>query len=386
LAALIPGPLLRVATATTLVVAAFSMLNPVLAVRLQASGHSATAIGVFVMLPFLAVALMVPLMPRLFAVLGIARAYRAGLLLEALATLGYAVAQDYLLWCAMAVAGGIGAAALWNGTEALIAHNAPPALRGRFMGLYQTGMGLAITVGPFVPGVLPLSPDGLTLLAAATLLVALAVTMAPGVGALQASREGARHVGLIAAVRRVPGLAWVALAGGVFEAGLGSISTAYGAERGLSLAAATTIAGVLGFGSTVLQYPCGWLADHLSPRRLFTIAGVVLGVSSAAFALAVHWLPAVWIAAFGWGAVGGALYTLTMIRVSHDFADSSPVSGTAAMITGYTLGGAIGPSVSGAVLDTAGAAGQAAWLVLLSASVVLVARRLSGSPAASASA
>lgn len=386
MAAVVPGPLLRVAAATTLVVFAFSMLNPVLAVRLQAAGHSASAIGVFVMLPFAAVATMVPLMPRIFAALGIARAYRAGLLLEAAATLGYVVAQDYLLWCAMALAGGVGAAALWNGTEALIAHNAPPAQRGRFMGLYQTALGLAITAGPFAPGVLPLAPDGLTLLAAGTLMVALAVTFSPGVGALQAGRTGARPMGLLAAIRRVPGLAWVALAGGVFEAGLGSISTAYGAERGLSLAAATTIAGVLGFGSTVLQYPCGWLADHLPPRRLFSIAGAVLAVSSALFALAPQWLPAVWIAAFGWGAVGGALYTLTMIRVSHDFADSSPVAGTAAMITGYTLGGAVGPSISGAVLDTAGAAGQAAWLVLLSVSVVAVARRLSGSPAASASA
>jgi MFS family permease len=375
-----------VAAATTLVVAAFSMLNPVLAVRLQAAGHSATAIGVFVMLPFAAIAVMVPLMPRVFAALGMARAYRAGLVLEAVATLGYVAGQDYFLWCAMAVAGGIGAAALWNGTEALIAHNAPPALRGRFMGLYQTGLGVAITIGPFAPGVLPLSPDGLTLLAAAVLLAALAVTFSPGVGALRAAHAGARHVGIVAAVRRVPGLAWVALAGGVFEAGLGSISTAYGAERGLSLAAATTIAGVLGIGSTLLQYPCGWLADHLSPRRLFTIAGATLGVSSAVFALAPQWLPAVWIAAFGWGAVGGALYTLTMIRVSHDFADSSPVSGTAAMITGYTLGGAIGPSVSGAVLDLAGAAGQAVWLLVLSTSVVLVARKLSGSPGASASA
>ena len=80
MAAVVPGPLLRVAAATTLVVFAFSMLNPVLAVRLQASGHSATAIGVFVMLPFLAVAAMVPLMPRVFAALGMARAYRAGLL------------------------------------------------------------------------------------------------------------------------------------------------------------------------------------------------------------------------------------------------------------------------------------------------------------------
>jgi fucose permease len=75
-----------------------------------------------------------------------------------------------------------------------------------------------------------------------------------------------------------------------------------------------------------------------------------------------------------------------MIRVAHDFADSSPVAGTAAMITGYTLGGAIGPSISGAVLDATGAVGQAVWLTLMAATVIAVARRFSASPAVSASA
>ncbi|HZE90560.1 MAG TPA: hypothetical protein VE029_02445, partial [Rhizobacter sp.] len=83
--------LLRVAIAATLVVLSFSMLTPVLAVRLQKAGESTSAIGAFAMLTFLSVALMVPLMPRVFARLGVARAYRLGLMLEAAATLGYAL-------------------------------------------------------------------------------------------------------------------------------------------------------------------------------------------------------------------------------------------------------------------------------------------------------
>jgi fucose permease len=75
-----------------------------------------------------------------------------------------------------------------------------------------------------------------------------------------------------------------------------------------------------------------------------------------------------------------------MIRVAHEFADASPVAGTAAMITGYTAGGALAPWASGAVLDTAGAAGQAAWLALLATSVVAVALRVTRWRAASASA
>ncbi len=370
--------LLRVACATTLMVLSFSMLQPVLAVRLQTAGVSATAIGVLAMLPFLTVALMVPLMPAIFDRMGVAAAYRCGMGLEALATLGYAFTDRYALWCALAVLGGTGAAAVWNGTEALIAHNAPPERRGRFTGLYQSALGASLAVGPFLPGLLPLSPRALTLFAAALMLAGLCLTVSRAVSVLQAGHEDAIPAGLWATICSVPGLVAIAFVGGVFEAGLGSITTAYGSQTGLSLAAAASLAGALGVGSFVLQYPCGWLSDHVSPRRVFGLAGALLFAASAAFLVATEWPPVLWICAFVWGAVGGALYTLTMIRVAHQFAASSAVAGTAAMITGYTVGGAVGPSFSGVVLDFFGASGQAAWLSALSIAVLLLSRRFSG--------
>ncbi|MEI7463944.1 MAG: MFS transporter [Burkholderiales bacterium] len=369
--------LLRVACATSLMVMSFSMLQPVLAVRLQTAGISASAIGVLAMLPFLTVALMVPLMPPVFARLGVATAYRIGMSLEALATLGYGFTSDYTLWCALAVLGGIGAAAVWNGTEALIAHNAPPDRRGRFTGLYQTALGASMAIGPFLPGLLRWSPHALTLLAAAMMLVSLGITLGRGVSALQASNEDALPAGLWATICSVPGLVTIAFAGGVFEAGLGSITTAYGSQSGLSLAAAASLAGALGVGSFALQYPCGWLSDHVSPRTVFGLAGALLLSVSAAFAIATVWPPVLWICAFIWGAVGGALYTLTMIRVAHQFASSSAIAGTAAMITGYTVGAAIGPSFSGVMIDQFGAYGQATWLSVLSAVVLVLSRRFS---------
>jgi MFS family permease len=374
--------LLRVAAATTLVVLSFSMLTPVLAVRLQTEGVSTTAIGAFAMLTFLSVALMVPLMPRVFARIGVARAYRLGLMLEMLATFGYALTDHYGLWCVLSALSGLGAAAAWNGTEALIAHNAPADRRGRFTGLYQTALGAALALGPFLPGLLPLSPRALSVLAAAMLLLAFAVTLTPGVSRLQASRPGSAGMGLMTALRRVPGLAWIALAGGVFEAGLGAVTAAYGSKAGLSLASAASIAGVLGVGSFLLQYPSGWLADHQPPRRVFATAGLLLIIGSLAFTVAAQWAPMLWLSAFVWGAVGGALYTLTMIRVAHDFADSSAVAGVAAMIVSYTLGASIGPAVGGWVLDVFGVVGQAAWLSVLAASVLVVALRMPGSRSA----
>lgn len=382
LVALAASPLARLGLATVVVVGAFGMLNPVLAVRLQQSGHSAAAIGVFAMLPFAGVALMVPLMPALFARLGLVRAYRLGLALEALATLGYAVTEHYGLWCVLAGIGGLGAAAVWNGTEALIAFNAPPGLRGRVTGLYQTALGGALAAGPFVPGLLPWSADGLTLLAVGLLVTGLVLTAGPAVASLRASHGHAASTSLLTAMRQVPALMVLAVAGGVFEAGLGSITTALGASTGLSLAAAASIAGAVGIGSLLLQLPSGWLADRLAPRPLFRAAGALLLIGSLLFLMAPRWPAVLWVSAALWGAVGGAMYTLLMIRVAHDFAGTSTVTATAAMITGYTVGGALGPLVSGLVIDAAGMVGQALWLSVLAAVALAAAGRLSPSPPA----
>jgi predicted MFS family arabinose efflux permease len=81
-----------------------------------------------------------------------------------------------------------------------------------------------------------------------------------------------------------------------------------------------------------------------------------------------------------WGAVGGALYTLSMIRVAHDFADTSALAGTSAMIAGYTAGGALGPLVSGWMLDHFGVGGQGWWLGALALSLLLMQGRRPSSP------
>jgi MFS family permease len=355
---------------TTLVVLSYSLLNPVLAVRLQTSGASSTAIGLIAMLPFVSIVLLVPAVPRLFARIGVGQAYRLGLTLELIASLGYLVTDDYRIWCVLGLMSGIGAAAAWNATEALIAHNVPATHRGRLTGLYQTALGCAMALGPLMPAAFNLTPMTAMALSALGLAGGVALTASPDINRLSATHDDHVPMGLLAAWRFRPALGWAAVVGGVFEVGLGSITTAYGSQIGLNLAKATSIAGAMGIGSFLLQYPVGWLADHWPPRRLFVAGGLMLLISGAAFMQASHWPWLIWICAATWGAVGGAMYTLSMIRVAHDFADSSALAGTSAMIASYTLGGAIGPIVSGWMLDHTGIQGQGLWLAALSISLI----------------
>ena len=369
------------AAATTLVVTSFSMFGPVLAVLLHQRGMGTAAVGAFAMIPFACIALLIPVMPRIFARFGIGRVYLAGMALESVCTIGYFAFMDspnaFAWWCASAVAGGIGAAAVWNATEALLAEHAPSDQRGRVMGLYQTALGAALAAGPFVPALLGWEPK--TTLAAAVVVQFAALAIALRLKLTQAEhilapQEGQKLIGSTwQAVRFVPALVLIAFAGGVFEAGLSSISAANGASLGLSLAQASSIVGALGVGSFVFQYPAGLAADRFAPQRVFGVAGALLLAASLAFAASAHFTWLLYATAVVWGGVGGALYTLTMIRVAHHFdarmGYQAVASGTAAMITGYTLGGALGPLISGSALQWLGAWGLSGWLSLLSVSV-----------------
>lgn len=363
----------RLGAATTLIVTAFSMIGPVLAVLLQRAGHGTAFIGAFSMLQFLMVGLLIPVMPRLLARWGTLRTYRTGAVLQVAGVLGYALSDSLLLWALSSVVSGTGAAALWNTTEALLAEEAPPAMRGRVMGLYQTALGGALAVGPFLPGLLRLEAG--TALWLAVAMVAACLLLAVTAPAHEPRNPGQAPTGTWHALRMVPWLALLAFCGGVFEAGQGAVGAAHAAENGLSLRAAASVAGAIGVGSFLFQYPAGWAADRFALRSVFSGAALALLAASMAMGFAVHapWL--LWVSGLVWGGVGGALYTLTMVQVAHAFAGRATAGGTAAMITGYTWGGTLGPVASGSALQFGGAPGLALLLSLMALGALGAARR-----------
>jgi MFS family permease len=365
----------RLSFATSLIVLASAMVAPVLAVSLQQAGHSTATVGAFAMIPFLLIAALIPLVPRVLTRWGVVRAYRWGCVLQLAAFLGYALGDGLAVWSLAAVAAGIGAAGLWNATEALLAREAPPERRGRVMGLYQTSLGAALAFGPFVPsltgwGVRPV-------LWAAVVLVAACSTVA-FVLPRHATREPPPQAasGTWHALRAQPLLAGLALVGGVFEAGLSSVIAAYASTTGFDLSTSASVAGAIGVGSFACQYPAGMAADRFRPSAVFSAAALLLLASSIALAFAdrAPWL--LWAVGVVWGGVGGALYTLAMVQVAHRFAGRATAGGAAAMITGYTLGGTVGPPASGAALQFGGAVGLAGALALVALAALTVARRI----------
>lgn len=366
------GVVWRFAVATTLIVLAFSMASPVLAVSLQQAGASTFAVGLFAMLPFLMIGVLIPVVPRLLSRWGVVRTYRAGVLLELAGVSLYVLSDHWLAWCLGSVVSGLGAAALWNATEALLAREAPPEQRGRVMGLYQTALGASLALGPFVPGLLGWGAR--PVLWAALAVVAVCCVLAAAIPSRATMEPPPGQAGMWEALKAVPLLALIAFSGGVFEAGLGSVSAANASAGGLSLSGAASVAGAIGVGSFLCQFPAGLAADRFTLRSVFTAAAVLLLASSIAFAFSAQATWLLWAVGTVWGGVGGALYTLTMVEVAHQFEGRATAGGAAAMITGYTVGATVGPAASGGALDHGGIVGLAALLGVLACATLVAAR------------
>lgn len=347
----VPFHVWRLAASGIAAVIGFALLIPYTAIRLEAHGHSATAIGFFAALPWLAVLALAPFVARLARIWGGATLYVQSALVSAPVPLVFAFSESYAAWCAANFAIGIAAALRWIVSESWVVDLVPPERRGRAIGLYETALGFSFMLGPLLLSAL--DPGGPvpawigSALWLASWVFALGIPApAPRDGDTR-NREGGFRIVLLA----VPAAVIGAAVGGAFEVGLTGIGVYWAIGLGLSATQAAFFAAALGAGSFAAQYPAGWLADKYSLDKTVRRAlAVLIPVSLAAPWMAPATAGTLAVAVV-WGAAGGMLYTLAMIRVAHGFSGPALLRATAAVVSGYTIGGAGGPALIGLALE-----------------------------------
>ena len=367
----------RYALATILNIPPYAMLIPLVVVRLSEAGASATAVGLYALLPFAVILLMMPVAARLYATFGAALAYRSGLAASSLAIVGTVFAGDYRLLCLCNALVGFGTSLLWTGTESLIARNAPEDRVGRVTGLYQAGLGVGFAGGPFIA---PLFDLGFAQ-AGAVAIGVMGLAWLPVIGLpwrrTRLPTDGSPP-SLGRVLRLAPLLAVVACAGGLFELGLNAAAPVQALALGLTHEQAVMVVGVIAAGSLLFQVPVGWLADRTGPTAVTGVALTLLLVTSLGLLAAGRYPVLIWPLAFVWGAAGGALYTLTMIEVGRSHRSQHTTAVAAGIIAAFTLGAVIGPALAGAAIDLAPERGLALLLAAaagVTGSFVIMLRR-----------
>jgi MFS family permease len=263
-------------------------------------------------------------------------------------------------WLAACFVLGFGGGFVWVAGESWLAEAAPPARRGLYVGLFETAVGLGLMAGPaLVPlaralewPALWLSTIGMLValvISALLLRVAVPGKQAHG-GANVASNAAATPWRSVA----MPLIA-VASISGLMESGASALLPSISMRIGFSFEAAAWLGTVIGAGSALLQPPAGHLADRWGVARTTLLAWVCVLVANAtllAFAHDPH--SVLWAVGFALGGTGGAVYTLMIVELGHRLSGSNLVKAVAALVTAYSLGTAVGPTVGGVAFDAGG--------------------------------
>ncbi|MBL9146267.1 MAG: MFS transporter [Verrucomicrobiaceae bacterium] len=365
--------LLWLCLSTLLTVAGFAGALPAAATVMEKQGMSAGVIGVITSFVYAGVLCMAPFQLRLAKRFGAVVTYQMGKVSSACGFTGLAFAHHEAMWSLATLCIGLGAGLTWPVTDSLVAAFAPEDKKGSWMGLFQTGMGAAFALGPFIASVV--KPDAMFITAAITGLV----TSLPLLGRrVEMQRDAsAPKEGLWEVLRMAPELPVLGFIGGFFENGTHTAITLSALALSWKESAAIALAGVIGAGAFVIQYPVGKLADTRGAHRIIVITLLVMIASCLPLPMGhtVPWL--LWVIAFVWGAAGGCLYTLAMTGMAQRFSGARVMTATTIMVMSYTVGGISGPAVAGYAVEWSPLIGP--MVLFIVASLLGLMRRRPGS-------
>ncbi|WP_292654797.1 MFS transporter, partial [Mesorhizobium sp.] len=252
---------------------------------------------------------------------------------------------------------------------------APPARRGRVMGIYSTIISAGFAAGP------------LCLLAVGTVgwppfLVGIGAFLFCGaclasvLARLPRVDESGHRVSVLGFVPQ----AWLLLSAVVvaagFEQAVLALLPVYGTHYGIAEARMSALLSVMIAGNIAMQVPLGLLAERLTARlvRFICVSVTVLGCVLLPVLIET---PLIWPCVFIWGAVSYGIYTMSIIELGERFNGSALVAGNAAFSLMWGVGGIAVPPLAGSAMDVLGAGGLPMTLgaICLALAVVTVIRR-----------
>lgn len=356
----------------------YFMLTPLLLLRLKGGGESTALAGLFAASGWLGVFFMTPFASAITQRLGRRPTLWLAALIPVIATAGFAFTPLLWLWFVFKIAAGMASGLRWVLAEAVVAEFSPPGQRGRYVGIFETMVGITFVVGPLMLAWVGADSDAALWIAlgfmAIGLLWSLLIPRLPDAADAHSAKVGLS--GVWHALLAHPLIMTVGFVGGFFESGLTSILPLYGLALGLGATVAALLVSASGLGSALMMLPAGVLADrmahhpaqrwgdgHRARLAIMRVCALItlLATLVIPFVAGTPWLAAP--VAFLWGGAGGCLYTLAMIDIGSREEGITLVNSTAVLVLSYTLGGVLAPALGAAALQWAPTLGFPALLL-----------------------
>jgi MFS family permease len=343
---------------------------PLLSFILQRQGVSPGLIGLSAAMTPIGFIVSSPLIPSLSRRFGAGRTALSCAALSAVMLFLIGWTQDVYAWFLLRFLLGVVTNPLYVLSETWMIALAPPARRGRFMGVYSTIISAGFAAGPLcllAVGTQGWPPFMVGILA----FVACGLCLALVLRRLPQFDETGHQVSVLGFVP----LAWVLLFAVVvaagFEQGALALLPVYGIGYGIGEGSMSALLSVMIAGNIVLQVPLGLLAERISARkvRLACALATALGCAMLPFLIVT---PLVWPFVFIWGAVSYGIYTMTIIELGETFSGARLVAGNAAFSLMWGVGGIAVPPLAGAAMDVFGAPGLPITLGLMCLALALL--------------
>ncbi|MER9054823.1 MFS transporter [Mesorhizobium sp. M0174] len=348
---------------------------PLLSFILQRQAVSPAIIGLSAAMTPIGFIVSSPLVPALARRFGAGRTALTCAALSALVLALIGWTQNVYLWFPLRFLIGAVTNPLYVLSEVWVIALAPPARRGRVMGIYSTIISAGFAAGP------------LCLLAVGTVgwppfLVGIGAFLFCGaclasvLARLPKVDESGHRVSVLGFVPQ----AWLLLSAVIvaagFEQAVLALLPVYGTHYGIAEARMSALLSVMIAGNIAMQVPLGLLAERLTARlvRFICVSMTVLGCALLPVLIET---PLIWPCVFVWGAVSYGIYTMSIIELGERFTGSALVAGNAAFSLMWGIGGIAVPPLAGSAMDVVGAGGlpMTFGAICLALAVVTVIRR-----------
>ena len=335
-----------------IVACGLSLTITLLAIRLDAAGYSARAIGINAAAGGIAALISAPMIPWAARKFGVAPLLMASLGLGGVGLLAFTLSDDYGVWLVLRFLIGFAFTAEFVLSEFWITTWAPDAHRGFAIGFYGTSFAAGFAVGPLIltwvgtSGNLPFYL-GAAMIAVAAVPLALNARSAPLL-------EVRSTEGLLDVLLKAPAATLAALLQGAIEvAGMGLLPV-YALRVGLDVTQGALFASIFILGVGVMQLPLGILADKINPHRLLMglatfgcLGGVILAVTGVGNVLVFEGLLLVW------GGIVGGLYPVGLSHLATLYQGPDLARANSGFVMAYSIGMLAGPPLVGASIDVA---------------------------------
>jgi MFS family permease len=328
----------------------FGFQPPLIALVLSRAGNSSTAIGAVTAASLIAIILLGPVYPHIIARLGLKQSVVAGIVCAAFILLCMPLTASLAVWFCLRLLTGCALGLSWIASEIWLNMASGTDARGAVMGVYGTVFSIGTVAGPSLleftgtRGWQPFVVGAVGLIVTLVPLALLRNTSSGSPGFTSFRRLSA----MVGAAPVVMLAAWVA---GLVESADLTLLPLFGVRAGFGERTALLLLAVFMAGNVVLQVPIGLLADRFGRRRLLGICALLSALGPLLLQPFFATPLLLWPLLFLWGGTLYAFYSQGVALLGAEFPAADLATANTVFVMVYCLGGVIGTSVGGFVLD-----------------------------------